>query len=265
MSASQATLFNECGLQWKFRYLDKIEPDRKTTYCATIFGSAFHSTLEEILVLDATTEEKIEDTSLVFLKEFRKHFNKAKEDGFHVIVAGGDLDKAIKNYIYSAKIGVGKILNHELMKGYKKIFCESEYNYESEHFNLVAKIDLVGFNDDNSYDVVDFKTGKHFHFKGIKDELQALFYIMVCYDKFKILPKAFKFLKYDRNTFSLKEIDINEPITEETIVHFQNATQKLNEEIVQSIETGKFRKHDATQKAQYCGWCNFKSQCKKVP
>jgi len=264
MSASQASLFNECGLLWSFKYLTKIKPDKLVTYDATIYGSALHSTLEEVLLLEASTEEKIEVASSIFLREFKKHFNKSKEDGFHVIIAGGDLKKAIQNHIYSAKLGVQKILNSDLIKGYDKLICEGEFNYSSEHFEIVAKIDLVGMYADETYDVVDFKTGKHFHFKGIKDELQALFYIMVCYDRFKILPNTFKFLKYDKANFSLKEIEIEEEITLDTIDYFKNATKKLDAEITTSIENKHFRKHDPTQKAQYCQWCAYKTACSKV-
>jgi len=264
MSASQASLFNECPLKWNFKYFLKVDPAQKITYDATIYGSALHSTLEEVLLLEASTEEKIEVAPSIFLREFKKHFSKSKEDGFHVIIAGGDLKKAIQNHIYSAKLGVQKILNSDLIKGYDKLICEGEFNYSSEHFEIVAKIDLVGMYNNGDYIIVDFKTGKHFISKGLQNDLQILFYIMACYDRFKKLPNAFKFMKYDKNTFSLKIIDTEEPITENVINYFNTSINSLNKEIKASVETNRFRKKDETQKDSYCGWCEYKSQCKKV-
>lgn len=264
MSASQATLFNNCPLLWSFKYLDKVKPDRLITYDATLFGSALHTTLEKILVLNESNETKLEKAPLIFLKEFKELYNKNKNEGYQIIIAGGSLEKAIKSHVYASKIGVSKILNHEIVKKYKKIICEDEFKYENEYFEIIAKIDMIGFYEDGSYDITDFKTGKHFSFGSIKDELQALFYIMACYDRYKKLPKTFRFLKYDKTNFSLKDINIDEEITMETIEYFNKAIKKLSEEIKTSIETNTFKKHDHKQNAKFCQWCSYRQKCSKV-
>ena len=266
MSASQANILNTCGMQWCLQYYEKAEADDKKTFMATLFGSALHAVLEDLFsdkkfVQNEKQEDILERALSVFIDYFKEDYKSHKERGYNIIVGAKKPTDVVNEYIYTAKIATKKVLSLNLFDKYDKISCEEEFEYDDERFLINGKIDFLLFNK-KLYDVIDFKTGKHFTYKGLHNDLQMIFYIVMTYHKFKKLANDFKFMKFNRESLSLSMIDCLEPIDNTILKVYDESVQALSDKIDDGIKNG-FGKIENAYKCQYCQWCNFKSTCKK--
>lgn len=267
ISASQITTFHDCPLQWKFSYLDKLEPDEKFTYMNTIFGTAFHYIMECIfsdendsLSIELPMDELVKKSKVVFKEKFIEEYNNYQAKGFNVkSSARSSFKDEMNDMVYRVQINLIKLLKSEFYKDYDSIKTEEVLNITTNDFVIKGIIDFIGLREDGSFDIMDFKTGSFFEAKEISKDYQTLFYVFMSYDRFGNFPDSFKYLLSNRKqmSFDIHEVtgfDLN------TIGHFYRCI----DEFKTLVDAGDFKKKDPKQRNILCNFCQYKKKCEST-
>ena len=182
LSPSLIKTYEICKLQYKWRYVDRIEKPQPETD-ALVFGSYVHRFME------LYEHKKVSD----ILQQLKREFNVPKRMESNLIVAIGNTVKYIKQY--------------EDYKG------ENEQKIKANigSLYLAGKSDKI-YTTDEGLIIVDFKTSKKF-WKGMND-LQLKFYSLVLSKERNIPPEQIETIVYysflgsiDSNTYTSDEID----------------------------------------------------------
>ncbi len=151
ISFSELKTWNECSYKHKLSYIDELRVFNGNLY--TAFGTAVHSTAEE-LVLSNITEESSEQ---FFIDCLKKELDLLKVD-----LSDQDMK------LYASMVEAGKIIVPGILKsleekfGKYEVFSCEEMLFESieerDNINFKGFIDLVLKTDDGKYHILDWKT-----------------------------------------------------------------------------------------------------------
>ena len=164
ISYSQISLYNECPLHWKLRYVDKLYISESSIHL--IFGTAMHEVLQTWL--EVMYNDSIKNANLLNLEEMLrdnmiKEFKKAEQEDGKPPCSKEDINEFFQDGIFILDFIKKKRADYFSKRGYKLIGCEVPINVElKNNIKMIGYIDIV-IHDEVS-DVIkiyDIKTSTH--------------------------------------------------------------------------------------------------------
>jgi len=207
ISPSSINTFLKCSMQFKWRYIDELEPDEETDNLYAPRGITFHK-LMQLNDLYSLDEKKLKNYwEVVFLSYVSDCSNLPKDLSYDSFLKSGDL--LIENGLNLKK----RWEDAEIIENEDYIRLEYKNKFIDNLF-LSGRLDLVLLKDDD-YIVLDWKTSKSIE-KNIGENLQIGLYIYFIHKKYKIdyenifgalaYPFSKKILFTQRDENSIQEI-----------------------------------------------------------
>ncbi|MCX7641266.1 MAG: PD-(D/E)XK nuclease family protein [Elusimicrobiales bacterium] len=245
-SYSKMSLYNECPLKYKFKYIDKIPEKPKKFF---FIGRVIHSTLE--FFFSHVPPPSFEEITKFAINQWEQ-------------TSWQDKGYALEEY---EKIDLQKIIN--ILKNFyfkhsdnKKLPFLLEYStyvtINGYKFTIIAdKIEYLG---NGKITIIDYKTGK----EGDRTPQQLYFYQKVCEADPTIIKKIQE--KYSEN-ISYVEVESMiyyyvENLKEIKYPRAKNSEiDKFWDEAISTIENILSNKFYPNPSEKSCRWCDYKSIC----
>jgi putative RecB family exonuclease len=248
-SYSKLSTFQKCPQKFKFKYIDKLQPDIKDTI-ESFLGGKVHETLQWIYEETAKgrtilLDEAIENYILAWNKDFNKEIKIVKQemDAEHYFNEGVKflIDYFVKNSPFKDNtIATEKRVTIDLHKDGK--------------YQLQGFIDrLVHDKETNIFEIHDYKTGSLRPQSELDNDQQLALYSLAIKDMFenvKDVHLIWHFLAFNEKRISKR--------TEEQL-------EKLKQEITQQIDRIESTTHFHPNPSMLCEWCEFGSYCSCKP
>ncbi|PIS12641.1 hypothetical protein COT69_02960 [candidate division WWE3 bacterium CG09_land_8_20_14_0_10_39_24] len=230
MSYSQINTYNQCPLQYKYRYVLKMPT--KPSHALT-FGQSIHNTLK----IFHTQERKGSLTGdLDILKIFEKAFIPlGYENSAHIKKRREQGKEMLLNYVKTRKgnFGVPK-------------FIEEKFKLTKFEVPLLGFIDRIDYKN-GEYEIIDYKTGSLKNQNFVDKNEQLTIYAMAAKDCFGITAKTLALYFIEDN------VKINTARTEKDLEKEKGAI----DEVITSIRTSSFE----PKAGQRCRYCDFSKIC----
>jgi len=244
-SYSKFSLYRECPLRYKFRYIDVI-PEKPKPYL--VFGRILHEILAHFFSrvppppLSELIEMFEEKWDSITIEE--KGYLKPEYDRM-------DLNKGIR------------IINnfYQRHKDNDKLPVKNEYQTFVDVSGIVANIivDRIDYLGDGKIDIVDYKTGSD----KSRTSDQLYFYQKICEMDTKLVELINK--KYREN---LKKIEVHsmkyyyiETLKEQNFIRAdENVIEKFWSEVLSTVRNIEDKKFDPAP-GKNCEWCDYKGIC----
>lgn len=247
-SHSRLSVFENCPLQYRLRYVDKVKTDEPETIEA-FMGSRVHETLEKLyrdlrLSRMNTLEELLSFYNDAWYKNYYDDIRIVKA-GYTPMNYRDTGEKCIREY-YARYLPFndGKTLG-----------LEQIINIDIEGYKLKGFIDRLSSSSDGIYEIHDYKTSQHLplqqHFDS--DKQLALYQIGV-QDMFGDAGEVnliWHYLVFDREIRSRRTL---------------HDLLKLKSDIVKLIETIEHAEEEYNFQAvesRLCDWCEYQALCPK--
>lgn len=245
-SYSRMSLYNECPLKYKFKYIDKI-PEKPKKFL--FIGRVIHSALE--LFFSKVPPPSLDELFNFIIKEWKntpydqKGYAKQEYDEIDL----QNILNIMKNFY----------LKHQDNKKIPFLLEYSTYvTIDGYKFTIIAdKIEYIG---NGKIVIVDYKTGK----EGDRTPHQLYFYQKICEADPIILKKIEE--KYSDKLNSV-EVDSMVYYYVENLKEIRYPRAKESEikrfwdEAISVIENILSNKFDPTPSEKACKWCDYKEIC----
>ena len=248
LSYSSISQYIECGLQYRFRKIDVIEPE--FTSDALVFGSSIHKTLAKFNMHRADNISCKADNLKTWFEEYWSGTAKNYQIKY---TNGNDFKSCLEQgkkllevfYGYNDQIGQYKILE-----------IEKEFRLELEDFPypIIGYIDLVETDEEGNVMITEYKTSSKSYSTGkIDNHDQVTLYHMAMQSMYPdkqviskidvlIKTKTPKFEQY----YTYRDIDDHQRFI------------KTAREVARGIQSGVFVPNRNSWK---CGYCEYKTAC----
>lgn len=242
-SYSRLTIFEQCGLKYKFRYIDKIQPPIEATIEAFL-GKCMHAALEYLYqqkMKDILVE--LDDVLAYYLRKWHREFSEKLLIVDRYLKAEDYLNKGIK---FLTKY----YLKHypfpeQTLATEKKIFLDLK-----DECKLIGFIDRLAWNEqEQRYEIHDYKTGALKTQEQADADRQLALYALALREELrdgKDIVLIWHYLGYDQHLISQR----NE-------IQFSQLKQEILELINEIEKTKVFY----PRKSKLCHWCEFKPIC----
>ena len=244
-SHSRLSTFENCPLQYKFKYIDKIKPDFENSI-EGLLGTKVHDTLEWLYnEIKANNLPELDDAINYYIQKWNKDYNptiKIVKD----LPAQEYFQKGIQFIIDYFKT------HHPFIDGTleteKKIFI----NLDNEgRYKLIGFIDrLVHNKDTNIFEIHDYKTSNSLKSQAeLDNDRQLALYSLAIKHEF---PQAhdihliWHFLAFNKKIISKR--------TDEQL-------EELKQEIIKKINLIESTTEFPPQVSILCKWCAYRSNC----
>jgi len=164
ISYSQISLYNECPLHWKLRYVDRLALSESSIHL--IFGTAMHEVIQTYL--EVMYHDSIKNADKLNLEEMLrdnmiKEFKKAEEQDGKPPCTKEDINEFFQDGIFILDFVKKKRADYFSKRGYKLIGCEVPISVDiKNNIKMIGYIDIVIH--DEIRDVIkiyDIKTSTH--------------------------------------------------------------------------------------------------------
>ena len=248
-SHSRLSTFEQCPLKYKFRYIDKLEPEIEHTI-EGFLGKTVHETLEWIYnqVKQGITPD-LDSVIDYYINRWNKDFNK----GIKITRNNCDAEHYFNQGI---KFIIDYFLSNSPFKD-NTIAIEKQImiplDIEGKYL-VQGYIDrLVHHQDSNIFEIHDYKTGNFLKTQEEldKDRQLALYSIGIknSFPDAKDVHLIWHFLAFNKK--------MNSKRTDEEL-------KKLKQDTINLIEKIESTKEFTPNQSALCGWCEFKGYCDKV-
>lgn len=230
-SVSRINLFDQCPLQWKFHYLDKI-PESSTPEAQ--IGSAVHTAIENYIKQSLNGKRKLsvnelvaEATSTVSNSEILGQVNRIFQDF---------------------------LLTHEF-NGRKILGVEENISQDIGKYKFRGRLDLIEI-DGSIVTVTDWKSGRRiFSQSECNNSLQASAYALLLHKEYPNLRGIERFLcKFD---FLRHNQIIETNRTPRDLKLVESYLVKKMDTITDAVKKGDF----PPRPSHLCEWCGYASRC----
>lgn len=243
-SYSKLNAFEQCKLQYKFRYIDKIIPEIETSIESHL-GDSVHRTLEWLY-------KKIQKNIVPSLDEIIIYYIKTWKENYRLGMVIVKEDSTEKDYF---ERGIQFLINYYSAN---KPFDDNTMEVEKKiTINLDGKNKVQGFIDrlvhnleTGEFEIHDYKTGntqpKKDH--ADKDRQLALYAIAIKerFGKDKEVVLVWHYLAHGKKLKSRRTNEQLETLKRETL------------ELIRQIEN---EKEFSPNKSFLCNWCRYKNIC----
>jgi putative RecB family exonuclease len=245
-SHSQLSCFEQCPLKFRFRYIDRLEPDIKQTI-EGFLGNKVHDALEWAYNEARHRIEDIELDELIhrYAESWRKDFNQR----IKIVKSGYDEEFYFNKGI---RFLVDYFVTHSPFKDNtiateKKI--KIDLNSDGKYL-LIGYIDrLVHHKEENIFEIHDYKTGSLKTQEELDQDRQLALYSIAIRNLFanvRDVHLVWHFLDYNKKMVSKRT---------------PNQLEQLKQDIINLINkiesTTEFNPHPSI----LCDWCEFRSYC----
>ncbi len=245
-SHSRLSTFENCPLQYRLRYVDKIKLDEVETIEA-FMGLRVHETLEKLYKNLRLSKTNTPEDLLSFYNE---NWQKYYSDDIRVVREGYSPQnykdtgaKCIREY-YS---------RYQPFNDGKTLGLEQMIQFDIEGYKLRGYIDRLSSRSDGTYEIHDYKTSQHLplqlHFDS--DRQLALYQIGVqeMFNDAREVELVWHYLVHDKEIRSRR---------------MQDDLLKLKSEIIALIETVERAEEEydfPAIESKLCDWCEYQSLC----
>ena len=243
-SYSRISCFNNCPLQFRFRYIDRKKPDFKNSIEAFL-GSTVHNTLELL-----HTEKQIGKILTIdyLLDNYTTTWKDSWSDDIRIVKTENKPEfyflrgiKFVEDYYNKYQpFNQGDDIGIE-----EKVFINLNGKY-----NMIGYIDRLTKLDGNIYEIHDYKTGAYLPAQDTLDaDHQLAIYMLAVLNKFpdaKNVELVWHYLAFD------KELRSNRTITQ---------LDNLKLEIINKINLIESAKDYPPKESALCRWCAYQSHC----
>jgi len=256
LSASQLTLYADCALKYKFRYIDKIQKPSSSIHL--VYGTAIHKVLE---IANISLKETGKADVIDVLQAF--------EDEWAQELKAQNMEKDFfRNKLYYMGLnGLIKYMNEFI--DYEPLATEGKFKFSLHGCEIVGVIDLI-YKKKDKIIILDYKTSKEpFNMFKLNTSVQLALYSLA----FESISQQNEEIKaYLSNRKNQKEdyiaycvflkdyetLEGNIKIQKKKITedHIKRLDWILRESI-RGIEAGLFLPNYLAQ----CNWCEFKKEC----
>lgn len=243
-SHSRLSTFEQCKLKFKFKYIDNLEPDFEETI-ESFLGKQVHKTLEWIY----NKENReiffgLDDIIKFFIESWNKEFNseiKIIKENEPVELYFNKGIKFLINYF---------IRNHPFRDNTiateKKIFVNLD---KDEKYKLIGFIDRLVHNEDNIFEIHDYKTGSLKTKEELDKDRQLALYSIAIRDSFKDVKDVhliWHFLDHNLEISSKRTIE---------------ELENLKKQVINLINKIESTTNFTPNPSYLCNWCEFQSKC----
>lgn len=234
LSFSKIDTFNRCPLKFKFKYIYKIPSPESH---ASNFGTSIHNTL----------------------KQFYDHLMKGNEVFLELMQNLYEKNWISQGYESKAHENARKKKGYEILTNYYKensknwivpIFIEKPFNLKIADYTLTGRIDRIDKIEDDTCEIIDYKTGKLKKNINLKKDLQLSIYALAGQNAYN-LPISKLSLYYLENNKKVHTERTNEQL-DKACAEIQSLANKINE--------GNYKAtpgHD-------CQYCEYRRICNKA-
>ncbi len=230
LSHSQLETFDNCPLQYKYRYVLKIPTPPAH---ALSFGQTVHRTLRDFHKADLFNRDKNLE---YLLKLYKDHWIPLGYDSAeHALTRFEEGKKVLEDY-YSS---------HEKLLG-SPVYLERKFILKIGGVSLLGSIDRVDKTEEG-IEIVDYKTGKAKSQKEADKDSQLTIYALAAKEALSLQPSALALYFVEKN----KKV-----VTTRTNQQLEDKKKEIKKEIE------KINKGDFPPKVSYtCKWCLYKNIC----
>lgn len=244
-SYTKLKVFEQCKLKYKFKYIDKVEPDFVETM-ESFLGSIIHNVIEKMHIDKKYGKIPSLNDIISYYKDiWKRNFNKNI-----VFIKKGYTEK---NYMYRGEEMIKKYYKRFLIDKNKTVGMEYRMNIKIGDIVFTGIIDRISVDENGNIYVHDFKTWSSLpEMESIESDYQLLMYSF-------FIKKKFPYMK---NVFAVWHIlefnqDIEMLVTKTMI---DRAIRRIKN-IVKSIK--KEEKFEA-KPSKLCYWCEFRHVCGEI-
>lgn len=244
-SNSKLSTFENCPLQYKYKYIDKIELEEEMEPIEFFMGSKVHEALEKLYegVLNAKTYT-VEEIVAFFNKEWKENYNDTikinkpdfTEENYRIMGERCIIDY----YQHYHPFDKGKILGIETQ----------EFLPLDDRFKIHVRIDRLMEAEPGVYEVHDYKTsGRIASQEKVDEDRQLAVYSMWVLKNFPDVKKVrlvWHFLRFDK-----------EMVSERT----PEQLEELRKDILVQIECIEREDRFEPNKSPLCNWCEYQEIC----
>ncbi|MDP2628337.1 MAG: PD-(D/E)XK nuclease family protein [Nanoarchaeota archaeon] len=246
-SYSRLTVYEQCPLKFKFRYIDKLIPEFEKTLESHL-GSIVHQTLEwfYIQIKEKNITPDIEQMMMYYSKKWEENFTEEIKNVKKELTEKDYFNKGIKFLVdYYLK---NKPFKDNTLEVEKRVTINLGENGKHK---LQGFIDRLSYNPEtDEFEIHDYKTANNLpQKKKIKGDKQlALYSIAVkeLFGKDKKVCLTWHYLSHNLKVQVRK--------TEEEI-------EELKKEIIRLIRKIEEEKEFPYKKSALCQWCGYKKIC----
>jgi len=245
-SHSRLSTYEQCKLQFKYQYIDKIKTDIEETV-ETFMGSRVHETLEKLYV-------DLRFQILTPLPELLEYYNKQWKKNWNENIVIVREERTEDNY---RKMGEKFITDfYEHYKPFdqtRTVGLETSRTVkldEAGRYRIHIKIDRLALSKDGAYEIHDYKTSNSLPTQEDVDKDRQL--AIYAYGVKKMYPDAEKikliwhYLAFDKEMVSVRSTD-----------ELETLRNKILDLIADIEKTTDFPPH----KSPLCNWCRFQPIC----
>jgi len=246
-SHSRLTTFEQCPLKYKFRYLDKLQPDYENSIEAFL-GQKIHSTLEWIYSHAKERSFELDEVIKYYINSWMQDFTSQIKVINEEYTTQHYFNKGIRFLIdYFLKHSPFK---DNTIETEKKILFTLDVQKE---YKIIGYIDRLVHNKvNNTFEIHDYKTGATKSQKELDRDRQLAIYSLALQEYFKEVNEVFLVWHF---------LDTNQ---EKRSKRTPEELKKLRNEIIQLINKIESTKEFNPQPSALCKWCEFRSYCPTI-
>lgn len=245
-SHSRLSTFENCPLQYRLRYVDKIKPDEALTIEA-FMGSRVHEALEKLY-----KELRLSKTNT--LEELLSFYNESWQKNYSKDVRVVREGYSPKNYRDTgAKCIMEYHTRYQPFNDGKTLGLEQIINIDIEGYKLRGFIDRLSSRSDGTYAIHDYKTSQYLplqsHFDS--DRQLALYQLGVqdMFDDVREVDLVWHYLVHDK--------EIRSKRAEHDLLKLKSDIAVLIETIERAEEEYDFQ----AKETGLCDWCEYQPLC----
>ena len=239
-SYSKIQTFKTCPLKFKFRYIDRIEPEIKETI-ESFMGKIVHETLEK-LYRNLQFKKLLSKSELIELYNYL--WNEKFDDSILVVNGSADDYKDIGEKYISDYYD-----SHMPFDDAKTIGLETKRYVELQPgYKMHIRIDRLSLTEDKQYEIHDYKTSKRLP-NNISDDKQLVLY---AYGVSELYPLADN-IKLIWHYLAFNKDLILQPTKEEL--------ENIRKESISDIDIIESCQDFQPRKSKLCNWCEYQNIC----
>ncbi len=243
-SHSRLSMFEQCSLKYKFRYIDKIPPDYQNSIEAFL-GKKVHDTLEWVYNNSKVKDFELDDIIKYYLESWTQDFNSEIK-----------IVKKEFNAEYYFNKGIRFLINYFLKHApFKDNTVETEKKIvfsltEKGNYNIIGYIDrLVHHKETNIFEIHDYKTGAVKSQYYLDQDRQLALYSLAIKEYYEEVNDVHLIWHF---------LDSNE---EKTSKRTLEDLEKLKRGIISLIDKVEATKEFIPNPSTLCNWCEYRSNC----